>query len=325
MSLHGGADALGAARWDFSTNANACGPEPGALHAVRTADATRYPDPGYTRLCEALGALHGVEPRRIVVAASASEFIVRMTTAVAIERPGARVHAPRPGYADYARAAHALGLSVDASAAAAQLVWHTEPGSPCGESQALPASAADAVCVVDRAYAPLQLDGAREVPASAWQLWSPNKALGLTGMRGAYAVAPVAADRLGARLEALAPSWPLGAHGLAMLARWAEPEAQQWVRDSLATLREWKARQLDLLRGLGWTCRPSVTPFFVARWFDAAPPPGVLLPRLRHHAIKLRDAESLGLPGWVRLSVQPRDAQRALAEGWQAVVAEVGE
>ena len=47
---HGGPDAQGAARHDFSTNSNACGPCPAALVAVQQADATRYPDASYTRL-----------------------------------------------------------------------------------------------------------------------------------------------------------------------------------------------------------------------------------------------------------------------------------
>ena len=33
---HGGPDALGAATWDFSTNANAASPCPSALTALRT-------------------------------------------------------------------------------------------------------------------------------------------------------------------------------------------------------------------------------------------------------------------------------------------------
>ena len=47
-SPHGGPDAQGVPLWDFSTNANACGPCPEALAAVQQADATRYPDPAYT-------------------------------------------------------------------------------------------------------------------------------------------------------------------------------------------------------------------------------------------------------------------------------------
>lgn len=305
---HGGPDAQGIPRWDFSTNANACGPAPIAWDAV---DAGRYPDPSYTGLRAALAEHHGVAADRIVIAASASEFIARISTAVALAQPGAGVFIPRPCYGDYAAAAAARGLrEVERDAAA--LVWHASPGSPQGRSTAL-ACVAGAVHVIDCAYAPLQLCGPRHrVPAAAWQLWSPNKALGLTGVRAAYAIAPEA-DALLQPLLDLAPSWPVGAHGVAMLGAWTEPATQQWLHDSLATLRRWKARQLDLCATLGWRCEDSETPFHVAR------ADGLVerLPRLRGQGIKLRDTGSMGLPGAVRVSVQPPDAQDALARAWR--------
>ncbi|WP_428418144.1 aminotransferase class I/II-fold pyridoxal phosphate-dependent enzyme [Methylibium sp.] len=323
-TLHGGPDALGVPRWDFSTNANACGPAPAAWRAVQAADATRYPDPSYRELRESLAALHGVASQRIVLAGSASEFIVRLSVAVAQRAPGAAVHAPRPGYGDYAAAARAVGLAVAASPDHGTLIWHTEPGSPEGRSSQLPEGLPGVLRVVDCAYAPLRLHGeALPLPADAWTLWSPNKALGLTGVRGAYAVAPEAAlhdDALRSRVDALAPSWVLGAHAVAMLDAWTRHETQQWVRDSLATLRHWKAAQLAVCAALGWACEPSDTPYFVARWPEALPPPAQLLPRLRERRLKLRDAASLGRPGAVRLSVQPPAAQQALAALWRELV-----
>ncbi len=50
LRIHGGPDGQGAPLHDFSTNSNACGPCPQALAAVQQADATHYPDPGYTDL-----------------------------------------------------------------------------------------------------------------------------------------------------------------------------------------------------------------------------------------------------------------------------------
>jgi histidinol-phosphate/aromatic aminotransferase/cobyric acid decarboxylase-like protein len=47
-----------------------------------------------------------------------------------------------------------------------------------------------------------------------------------------------------AALEQLCPSWPVGAHGEAMLQSWTGREAQDWLAASLKTLREWKARQI---------------------------------------------------------------------------------
>jgi histidinol-phosphate aminotransferase len=311
---HGGPDADGVPRWDFSTNANACGPAPGVLRSIRQADVSRYPDPAYTALREQLAGFHAVPADRIGIAASASEFIFRMTAAVARRWPQASVHVPQPGYADYGRAAEACALRFT-QAGDALLVWHTEPGSPDGRSRRAPATREGAVLVVDCAYAPLRLHGDTPVlPSHAWQLFSPNKALGLTGVRAAYAVAPSGAEELLAALQALAPSWPLGAHGVALLAGWAHTETQAWLADSLLTLREWKRQQIELCTDLGWVCEDSVVPFHLVRWPEAA-----LLPHLRAMNVKLRDTTSMGLPGHVRLSVQPPMAQQVLRDAWRKV------
>ncbi|WP_092761240.1 aminotransferase class I/II-fold pyridoxal phosphate-dependent enzyme [Rhodoferax sp. OV413] len=311
--VHGGPDALGVPQFDFSTNSNACGPCPHALVAVQQADATRYPNPQYTALKEQLAAFHGVDARRIVLAASASEFIHRISAA----HQRQRVYLPPHHYGDYLQAAQAWGLA-PAEAEQAQLLWACEPSSPLGQAHAgLPALVdslrADQQLVLDCAYAPLRLEGRASLDAAqtdrVWQMWTPNKALGLTGIRAAYAIAPLGADT--AALRALCPSWPVGAHGVALLQAWCEPTSQQWLAQSLVTLREWKARQLILCRTLGWECLPSDANFFCAR------PSGDDLPQrlqhLRARGIKLRDATSFGLPGYVRLGVLPPLAQDALA------------
>jgi histidinol-phosphate aminotransferase len=167
--------------------------------------------------------------------------------------------------------------------------------------------------VLDCAYAPLRLSGNPSLTpaqrARVWQLWSPNKSLGLTGLRAAYAIAPEGAQSQVERLDALAPSWPIGAHGEAMLLAWAGDAAQSWLTDSLTTLIEWKAAQVRMLQSCGWDCTPSDANFFCAR-----PPRAFDFAALRGHGVKLRDASSFGLPGWARLSVQPPQAQAALLQ-----------
>lgn len=323
-SLHGGPDALGAAPYDFSTNANACGPCPAALDALRQADRSRYPDPAYTALHARLAAFHGVPAPRIVLAASASEFIHRITAFAA--RGGLR-HAvlPAHGYGDYARAAAAWGLARADAAGLPALHWACEPASPLGTAdEALarwalqPARQGD-VRVIDRAYAPLRLEGAAAAPpVDAWQLWSPNKALGLTGVRAAYAIAPDEAQA--AAVQALAPSWPLGADGVALLHAWTGDAAQAWLAASLATLRAWKAAQVALCASLGW----AVLPGSLANFFTARPPVGDLpgaLQALRAQGVKLRDCASFGLPGHVRLGVLAPPAQQVLAAAWRQCAA----
>jgi histidinol-phosphate aminotransferase len=326
LRIHGGSDAMGPARFDFSTNANACGPCPQALAAVQSADLAQYPDPAYVALRAQLAQWHGVVPERVVLAESASAFIFRITAWCARHGLAGRqpvVGVPQHAYGDYAHAAQAAGLRAEPVAENACLYWLCDPSSPLGApADALPDSAQDAPCVWDRAYAPLRLaeglspDVAFPAPAwgawRAWQLFSPNKVLGLTGVRAAYALAPDGAQAMVQALECMTPSWPLGAHGVAMLQAWATPAVQTWCAASRATLQDWKSLQIAMLEGLGWQCHPSLTHFFCAR-----PPAGTDLPqlleRLRAQGIKLRDATSFGLPGWVRLRVHTPAAQAALA------------
>ena len=360
---HGGTDALGPVRWDFSSNANACGPCPVALHAVQQANPQRDPDPAYTLLRSALAGLHGVATERVLLAASASECIQRIT-AWRWRAGDRQVWTPPHAYGDYTHAAQAWGLQLttlpglstganrstflaDSVATLAeskqqgQLRWLCDPGSPLGQSESaqilaavlsglphttrnqsgltLPSSAQSGegshgphvTLVLDRAYAPLRLLGqsalSPEQLEKVWQLWSPNKALGLTGVRAAYAIAPLGAEADVLALDALAASWPIGVHGEAMLQAWTLTETQRWVEQSRPTLSQWLAALRATLQNHGWTCAPTDTPYFCAK------PPSLLdASALRRHGIKCRDATSFGLPGWWRWSAQPPEALAAL-------------
>lgn len=335
---HGGPDAYGVAPHDFSTNANACGPCPAVLEAVQSADPRHYPDPAYTRLREHLGAFHDVPAARILLAGSASEFIHRITAFVAMRGLHARKGAapalslPAHSYGDYLHAAKAWHLHVVRRGAdgrrpggAALLHWACEPASPTGAAD--PAlelwqrqdEGDTGLQIVDCAYVPLRLDGQLVcMPERAWQLWTPNKALGLTGVRAAYAIAPAnAAPGCVDALQGLAPSWPVGAHGVALLHAWVQPQTQQWLQDSLVTLRGWKAAQLGLCESLGWQILPgSLTNYFTAQ-LPIHDVPGALKV-LRARGIKLRDCASFDLPGHVRLGVLAPASQHALAQAWRA-------
>ena len=140
-----------------------------------------------------------------------------------------------------------------------------------------------------------------------WQLWSPNKALGLTGVRGAYAIAPLQGLALAQTLTRMAPSWPLGAHAVAMLTAWVQVDTQRWLAQSCVQLAEWKTAQRAMLQDAGWQCLPSEANYVCAR-----APHALDVPALRAQGIKLRDTTSLGLPGHWRLGVLPPAAQQAL-------------
>ena len=176
--------------------------------------------------------------------------------------------------------------------------------------------------VLDQAYEPLRLSGAPSLDAAAldsvWRLVTPNKALGLTGVRAAYAIAPRDANaELLARVRLLAPSWPLGAHGVALLQAWARDEVHDWLLACRDSLRLWKARQMALLTGIGWQVQPSDANFFVAARACLSSTGGPFdstagLDDLRAQGFKLRDCASFGLPGRVRMAVVAPEVQDAL-------------
>lgn len=330
--MHGGPDALGVPVHDFSTNGNACGPCPVALAAIQAVEAAHYPDPQYTALRETLGRFHDVDAGRIVIAASASEFIFRITAAFA-SRGGRHVALPPHSYGDYRRAARAWGLTAvtwnggeRTGGPAPSLHWACDPSSPLGQAEAGLGARIDglpdgATCVLDLAYEPLRLEGTLALTAAQrdriWQLVTPNKALGLTGIRAAYAIAP-RADRAG--LDAvmqLAPSWPVGGHGVALLEAWTSVESQARLQRTRATLAEWKHQQIAMCASLDWECVPSVANFFCVRPGVASLP--ALAAGLRGHGIKVREAASFGMPEALRLAVLPPASQAALHAAVQSL------
>jgi histidinol-phosphate aminotransferase len=314
--VHGGTDALPEPRYDFSSNANALGPCPAVLAAVRAADVSRYPDPHYTHLRERLAAWHGTTPDRIVVGAGASELILRL-----VRHFDRTVLQLAPTFSEYARGAGIVRKRVVCASSPeaflrAQrrqraLAFLCCPNNPTGEvwEPALLARAArQGPLVVDLAYASL-CGGARaaEIEAAAsqaWRLYSPNKAFGLTGVRGGYLLAPRPVRRLGDE----APSWVIGRDAVAMLEACIQAPAQEWLRESTPRLWRWRAQLADSLRRLGREVRESPATFLLVDVGNA----GSVGKRLREAGIRVRDASSFGLRRWIRLSAQPAPASKAL-------------
>ncbi len=350
VAVHGGPDNGRPIEFDFSTNANPLLAPPVVLQAVAKAQRHQYPDPSYTAVCTAWAAAAdrgsdgaAMAVSRVLPTAGSSEAIRRLSLAAA-QRGRRQVWVPEPGYGDYRAAAQALGLPVRGYASAqallkglrsdgaTALVWLNEPNNPTGASWPAEdwqtvadlAQTQGAWLALDRAYEPLRLFGNDPVPAlvaeQCWQLMTPNKALGLTGIRAGVLVAPRSAPAavLGA-VTALAPSWVMSAEGVSMLQAWLLPETQGWMVQARQQLRLWQVRQRLRLDELGWLQLDTVTPFWLAR----PPVPVADVPRrlelLRDAGIKLRDARSFGLPGWLRLSTQPPAAQDALFAAWAQV------
>lgn len=314
--VHGGTDSLPEPRYDFSSNANALGPCPPVLAAVRAADVSRYPDPLYTRLRERLAAWHGITPQRIVVGAGASELILRL-----VRHFDRAVLQLAPTFSEYARGAGIVGKRVICASSPeaflraqrrqCSIAFLCCPNNPTGDvwdAELIATASRQGPLVVDLAYASLcgsaRAAEIEAAAANAWRLYSPNKAFGLTGVRGAYLIAP----RTGRRIVDEAPSWVIGRDAVAMLEASLEPAARTWLADSIPRLWRWRADLAEGLRRLRLEVRESPATFLLADVGDG----GRVGKRLREAGIRVRDASSFGLGRWIRLSAQRPPARKVL-------------
>lgn len=176
----------------LSANENPLGTSPLALEArANAAVPSLYPDPDSTELRQALGALHGIDPARIVCGTGSDELL--NLAAQGYAGPGDEVIYVRYGFSVYDIAARRCGATpvvapdadygtdVDALLALVndrtRVVFLANPNNPTGsflpgaELARLHAGLpADVLLVVDRAYAeyvaPQDDDGALELAAS---------------------------------------------------------------------------------------------------------------------------------------------------------------
>lgn len=341
---HGGPDGGPDIAWDFSSNANAVSLPTDLMARLLDADRRHYPDPYYAALRTVLAQAHGIHMDRVLPTAGSSEGIRRLTLSL-LGKGLHQVWVPVPGYGDYRAAAQALGVDVcsfdpwsrpsawcdlDVQAVGQPgpiLVWLCDPCNPTGRSldasfwQGLRAwmrRHPNVIVALDRAYEPLRLRGHSALPPDladvCWQFHSPNKALGLTGVRAGWVQAPLH-DPLGlvSALWRLAPSWVMSAEGVHLLKQWYTPEVQDWLVTSHQTLAFWMQRLEVELAQRGWSNQPSFTSFFVSQAPTAwAPHLPAITTHLRTQGLKWRDAGSLGLPGAVRLRAHEPAAQQAL-------------
>lgn len=320
--IHGGPDGGPEPLYDFSTNANALGPNPVILERLRQANPARYPDPLYRNLRRLLAEAHEVSPEQVAVGTGTSELIHRLSRWNYLRGP---VLLLQPTFSEYARAARALDLPLwevenpkdfHRLLPKSSLAFLCVPNNPTGEVYPFleeAARRAGGALVLDLAYYPL-LETPPPLPKEAWLLFGPNKAHGLTGVRAGYLVAPLDL----AYFQNLAPSWPVSVYGEALLEGHLDRKAQEWLEGSKREL--WRLRRLlaQGLRELGLEVRESPANFLLARVGRATE----VARALRERGIRVRDATSFGLPQWIRLSAQREEATQALLGALAQVLGE---
>ena len=326
----------------FDMNTLGGGPLPGVARALAGYDPARlveYGDQAYRRLRDAISAVTGAPPGRIVPGAGADELIRLVSTSVVGD--GDRVVIAIPTFSMFAVEARLAGASVvevprqhpgrrqdvgELRAAAeqhgARLLWICSPNNPTGDAYepeeiASLADGLEAVVVVDAVYQEfaeaslglppesLSLLGLQDRLPNLLILRSLAKAYGLAGARVGYLVVPEAlAERFdGARLP-LAIGGPSEAAALGAL---ADPAA---ARARHAIIVAERNRIADVLGGMGWEVLPSVTNFLLVRRPDAAK----LSEALLREGLVLRAYPDGPLVDWLRITVRSRAENDRLLE-----------
>ncbi|ADV67737.1 pyridoxal phosphate-dependent aminotransferase [Deinococcus maricopensis] len=308
---HGGADARAFTGVDFSVNTNPYGPNPHLLQAVRGADHAHYPDPAYTDVRAALAGAHGYAPDEVTPAVGASDLLHRLVRAYL--PPGGVALSGGAPFGEFARAV-ALGRGRVQVAApddlpgavrpGVPLVYVGHPHNPTGHhahqdhlNALLDACArADALLILDEAYAPFLNLSAPAAHPNLVRLQSPGKAHGLVGARPAYALA--APDVTRALLN-LAPAWALPAGTATLLRALHDPPAQAFLTETLPRVA---AHARDLARALARLApvTHAGTPYLTVHVGDA---PGVARALLTR-GVRARDCTSYGQPHHLRVSTR---------------------
>lgn len=288
----GRAKAPGASRIiKLSSNETPFGAAPSAIAAFQSAAATlhRYPDSAYLDLKEAIAAVHGLDPARIVCGVGSDEILKLACRAFA--GPGDEVIYSRYGFMMYPIAARAVGAipveapdknfvaDVDAILAKVtprtRVVFLANPNNPTGtllprrEVERLAAGLPGHVLLVlDAAYAEYVTAADYEAGA-ALVARHPNvlmtrtfsKIYGIAALRLGWgfgaAVVTEALERLRDPFNVPTPSQ---AAGLAALAD------QDWVAMARDHNTQWRAWLMAALAGLGLDVVPSSANFVLMRF-----------------------------------------------------------
>jgi len=326
----------GATLHKLSSNETPLGPSPAAVAACRAAaeGLERYPDGAATVLRRAIGAVHGLDPDRIVCGAGSDELLNLL--AQAYIGPGDEAIHTQYGFLVYPIAIRAAGgtpvvapeteFTADVDAILARVgprtrvVFLANPNNPTGTylpfdevrrlHAALPATT---LLVLDAAYAEyarrndyesgLELAG---TAANVVMTRTFSKIYGLAGLRIGWCTGPAeVVDALNRIRGPFNLSSPAIAAGAAAVADRAHMEKAAAHND------RWLPEVASGIAGLGLTVTPSVANFVLIHFPDdgrrAADADAFLLDR----GIVLRRMEAYGLPNALRMTVGSAEANQS--------------
>ena len=323
----------------LSANENPLGTSPKALEARGAASGPdRYPDPESTELRAAIGAMHGIDPARIVCGTGSDELLNLASQAFA--GPGDEVIYVRYGFAVYDIAARRCGASpvvspdreygtdVDALLACVtertRVVFLANPNNPTGtylprdELARLHASLpAEVLLVIDQAYieyvAPEEDDGALALAAAHANVLVTrtfSKIYGLAGERVGWGTG--AAGVIGAlnRIRG-----PFNVTVTGQKAAVAALSDQEFVRDCRDHNRAERARFVEVIESLGnhgLRAVPSEANFVLVL-FEGTLTAEAALDALAERGYAVRHLPGQGLPQGLRITIGTSEQMAEIA------------
>ncbi len=323
----------------LSSNEGALGPSPRAIAAYIDAahQLHRYPDGGSNDLREAIGALHGLDPDRIVCGCGSDEVLYLVGRGYA--GPGDEILYHEHAFIMYWLIALGVGATpvkapevdltahvdnmLDAVSERTRVVYIANPNNPTGSyisadelHRLRRGLREDILLVIDSAYAEYitrndYSPGAELVGMGENTVMTRtfSKAYALGGVRLGWAYCPQAvADVLNRVRGPFNVSLPAQAAGIAAL---EDSSFLAVSRDHNSTWLPWLSERIA---ATGLTVYPSIANFILVSFpDDAAHDAAAAIAFLNERGIIPRETVANGLPGCIRITIGTEAENRAVA------------
>lgn len=330
----------------LSANENPLGTGAAARAALvaATADLATYPDPGATKMREAIAAVHGLDPARVIYGTGSDELLHIAASAYA--GPGDEILYVHYGFSVYDIAARRVGATpviapdkdyatdVDALLACVtektKVVFLANPNNPTGTmtprediARLHAALRTDILFVLDQAYAeyldPQEDDGGLELAKNAANVLVTrtfSKIYGLAAERIGWGYASAEIIDALHRIRA-----PFNVTTAGQAAAIAAVKDQAWVDASRAHNRTWRAWLTDEVASLsnhGLRAVPSKANFLLIL-FNGKLTAEAVMKGLWDEGFATRWLPGQGLPNGLRITIGTEEQVRAVAAKLRAM------
>lgn len=309
----------------LNTNESPYGPSPKALAAIEsqnTSDLRLYPDPEGAALKQAIGKLHGLDPKQVFLGNGSDEVLAHVFAGLL--KQSKPVHFPDITYSFYPVYCKLFGIDYKTVALGSQFeinvadyklpnggIIFPNPNAPTGRSiprseiESLLAHNKDSVLVIDEAYVDYGTESCISLlrgdacPENLLVVHTLSKSRALAGLRVGFAVAhPDLIEGL-ERVKNSFNSYPLGR--LAQAGAIAAIEDQAHLEETSNKVIQTRTELVEQLNALGFETLPSTANFIFTRHPQHAG--AKLYQALRDRGIIVRHFKSPRIEEFLRITI----------------------